>query len=347
MPPGVHIVALAARTAVGLVAEATAAAIRARISRVGEHPFLVDVNGERIVCGRDPRIAPELGGGARLSALVRPVLREIATKLPSVQSRVPFLLALPEPRPGFTPADAHATVAGLAGPEQTGFRHLEVRRVGQGHAGGLRGLNDAVDLLTRGGGKLCLVGGVDSYLSGETIDWLDGDRRLARGGTRGGFPPGEGGAIVALANEATRRELGLRSLAQVQAVACADETRDENAPSGPLGEALTDVYSRVTQELRKVRAQIDDVYCDINDERARTTDYAFALLRTGEAFRDGSQYTTSVGQVGDVGAATAPLNCVLATSAWVRSYANGRTALVSGSSWTGLRGAALLQEGKA
>ena len=61
-------------------------------------------------------------------------------------------------------------------------------------------------------------------------------------------------------------------------------------------------------------------------------------------FRDPSMYRTAVASVGDQGAATVPLNCVLAARAWARSYGSGPTAVVFGASWAGARGALLLQQ---
>jgi 3-oxoacyl-[acyl-carrier-protein] synthase-1 len=209
----------------------------------------------------------------------------------------------------------------------------------------LRGLATAVDLIAGGQEDVCMVVGVDSYLHGDTIDWLEADLRLAREDVRGGFPPGEGAVIILLASEDARRRLALPSLAMVRSVAFAMETRPPDAPEGPLGEALAVVYERVLRALRRPQERVDDVYCDINDERDRTSDYGFALLRAGDVFRSATDYVTPVAQVGDLGAATPLLNCVLAARAWARGYASGPLALVSGSSWGGLRGAALLQEG--
>jgi 3-oxoacyl-[acyl-carrier-protein] synthase I len=76
-----HIVALAARTPVGLRAESTAAAVRARVSRIGDHPIFVDASGEPVRCGRDSLLDPALMGADRLVALARTALREAAEKL--------------------------------------------------------------------------------------------------------------------------------------------------------------------------------------------------------------------------------------------------------------------------
>jgi 3-oxoacyl-[acyl-carrier-protein] synthase-1 len=223
---------------------------------------------------------------------------------------------------------------------------LAFQFMAQGHAGAVVGLDRAVSLITSGQSGLCLVGGVESYLEADALAWLDGERRVMRGDIRGGFPPGEGAALFAVASDALRRQLGLPSLATVEAVACANETADEKSAEGLQGVALTEVFRRVGSALKSAGQRFDDVYVDINDERARTTDYAFALLRCGARFRDGSQYETMVGKTGELGAASAAFNCVLAATALASGYSRGQHALVSSASWNGLRGAVLLRKGR-
>jgi 3-oxoacyl-[acyl-carrier-protein] synthase I len=344
MSGGVPIVALAARSPVGLSAEATAAAIRAGISRIGEHPFLLDADGEPLKGGCDAVLGPEVSGSERLCKLARGAVREMARKLGATRltnQRVPLLLALPEGRPGLDPAAGQSLVRALDLEKLENGCRLETHLVGEGHAGAFLGLEQALAQISRGKDELFLIGGVDSYFDPDTIDWLDDDFRLARPGRRGGLYPGEGAAIVALASHGLRRHLELPALAVVRAVASKREMRDDNGPGGPQGDALTEIYGRVASALAQPHERFDNFFCDVNDERARTTDLAFALLRTGTLFRD-TAYTTAVGSVGDMGAASGPLNWILASRAWSRGSASGPTALVSGASWRGLRGAALL-----
>jgi hypothetical protein len=77
----VHIIAVGACTPVGRTAESSAAAIRAGISRVREHPFMVDGLGERLKCAYDPALESETLGVERLLALARHALCEVAAKV--------------------------------------------------------------------------------------------------------------------------------------------------------------------------------------------------------------------------------------------------------------------------
>ena len=341
------IVAVAARTPVGLCAEGTAAAIRAGISRIGAHPFMVDADGDPLSCGRDDALDPACFGINRLAALLESALSELHDKLDGVvpdRVSIPVALAVAEARPGFEPGSEAALVRELVRRAPTRTRALQLRVAGRGHAGGLAALESATKMLAGGQHELCIVAGVDSYLHADTLDWLDADLRLARATARGGFPPGEAAAAVVLVSERLRRDLRLASLASVAAVACAHEPRDETAAEGLQGEGLTRALCDAARGRDPSAPHIGQLYCDINDERARSTDLGFALLRCGGLFRDGTDYRTPIGSIGDVGAATGPLNCMLAATAWHRGYATETNTMVSGASWGGLRGAALLEK---
>lgn len=348
MTQGAHIAAAAVRCAVGLTAESAAAAIRAGISRVAEHPFMIDAAGEPLLCARDSRIDAKVLGAERLVVLAEHALREIVTKLTlrgAARAPIPVLLALPEPRPGFTAEHVAWLQQRLTACAVPFIGEIVVQPVGGGHAGSLSALRLAVERIRAGRDELCIAGGVDSYFDADTLDWLESELRLARAGVRTGFSPGEGAALLAVCSDAARTQLGLPSLARVRAVACTFEQRDPKSQEGVLGEALTEAVSAVTGELRLPHEIVSDVYGNINGERARTEDWGFALLRTAERFRDGTAYVSAVGECGDIGAATGALGGALAVQAWQRGYAHGPRALVWAGSWSGVRAAALLEQG--
>jgi 3-oxoacyl-[acyl-carrier-protein] synthase-1 len=345
----VHIVAQGVRCAVGLSAEAAAAAIRARISRVRSHPFLVDGACEKLRCACDPRLDAKVLGVERMVMMADQGLRQILERLirdaPSIQN-VDVLLALPEVRPGFEAREAARVMSALARVRSSSIAVGSVEQVGAGHAGALSALAEAARRLSDGRQQVYVVGGVDSYLDNATLDWLEDDLRVKRVGTRAGFTPGEAVAMLAIVNDGTRVHHRLSSLAKVTGVACTREARSAGSDTGLMGEALTETISRVTREFHPPEEVITDVYGDINGERERTQDWGFALMRTAACFRDGTAYVSAAGECGDVGAATGALACVLAVQAWRRGYANGPRALVWAGSWGGLRGAALLQPGR-
>jgi 3-oxoacyl-[acyl-carrier-protein] synthase-1 len=347
---GAHIVATELRCAVGLTAETAGAAIRAGISNVTEHPFLVDSTGEKVFGGLDPAIDPTIVGADRIAYLAALGLRQLSERLVAAAlwpADITVVLALPELRPGFDADHSGLVTRSLAAAALPATRTIRVERAGEGHAGGLDALRKAVGLVSSGQRELVVVAAVDSYYEPSTLAWLDAHRRLARARIRSGFRPGEAVALLAVAAEDTCHRLGIDSLGRVRAVVCTQEPRDPAGDTGLLGEALGQAVLGAAADLQLPEELITDAYGDINGELARSHDWGFALLRAATCLRDGSDYVTSAGQCGDVGAATATLGCVLATEAWKFDCANGPRALVWAGSWSGLRGAAILEHGTA
>jgi 3-oxoacyl-[acyl-carrier-protein] synthase I len=340
------VVALGARTPVGLTAETTAAAIRAGISRVGTHPFMLDGVGDGIRTAFDARLDPCVFGWKRLVTFCRSAVEETLGKLgkpDQVAMPVWLSLSLPEYRPGFSAADAQALVDSLRRVGPAGEWSLKVDIVGRGHAGGLLALEHAMRRLERQEHELHLVGGVESYLVAETVDWLRANRQMTGPGVRGGFIPGEGAGVVALANLGFRRRLRLPALASVRAVGTAQETKLIKTDAFNLGEALAETLRRAASDANGPIKRIDAVYCDINGERYRSEEWGLAILRQQTLVMN-PDYIAPADCWGDVGAATGPLLCGLAVRSWARKYARGPLALVWAGSESGLRAAAILEE---
>jgi 3-oxoacyl-[acyl-carrier-protein] synthase-1 len=322
---------------VGLNAESTAAAIRAGVSGLREHPFLMDAMGDALVCGWDVRLDPQQLGVTRMAMLARAALEELVEKLgPSLPAAVPLILVLPETRPGLQDdevAELLAAVRSFAG----SFR-LEMGP--RGHAGALSALLRGREQLEQGAAMVVILA-VDSYLDAETLRWLDDDDRLAGSAVRSAFIPGEAG--VALALTGTPPPRGARSNVLVRGVGVATEPRGRDSDEGTLGEGLTQALRSATASLRLPEEAVDDLYGDINGERHRTDDWVFTCLRFPGFARRTSDYQLHTDCVGDVGAATGALACVLAVRAWDRGYASGSRALIWAGSDSGLRAAAVLE----
>lgn len=195
----VHVVALGARTPVGLTAETAAAAVRGGICRLGAHPFIVDIRGDMARIAMDPRLDPELIVWKRMASLATGALGEVAAKVPLELVRsAEILVALPEARPGFSDKDAQKVVSELGSHESA--RGLTVVISGRGHAGALQAIAQATERLASGRTELCIVVGADSYADPDTFGWLDANKQLMGEGVPGAFVPGEAaGAIVLVA----------------------------------------------------------------------------------------------------------------------------------------------------
>jgi 3-oxoacyl-[acyl-carrier-protein] synthase-1 len=342
----VHIVALGARTPVGLNAASSAAAVRAGISRLAMHPFMADRLNENVRGAFDRAYDPGIVGSQRIGGLAGFALAQVMEQLPQGMQVGPVLMALPEPRPGFERQDEDAIVFQLERGQAAAGRVVHVGVSGRGHAGALAALIAAASEIRAGRDDVCIVGGADSYFDFDTLDWLQDHRQLMNRETRSGFPPGEAAGFVALAGDRTRRAFQLPSLGIVRGMGTAQETRLIKGDDPSLGEGLAQAIAAACATLRLPEQGAHDMYCDINGERYRSEEWSLAVLRVPHAVRT-MNYVAPVDVWGDVGAASGALSCVLAVRAWTRGYAIGMRALAWAGSEGGLRAAVVLEASEA
>lgn len=347
MAVSVHIIATGARTPLGLQAAPSAAAIRAGISKMGEHPFMIDQVGNPMPGALDAQLDSAMMGPERLIALAETALREACASLTSDSSghhlRLPVYLGLPEPRPGFSERDVEVVQHGLTKFGGLPIQISEVNVFTEGHAAGLSALATAIKQIQQGAFEACLVGGVDSYFQLDTMEWLDENRQLAGTVSRSAFVPGEGAGFCLLMAAHAWKRLGLNALARVLAVATGKETKLIKTSDICLGEGLTTTVQDAVSGLSPATEVISDIICDINGERYRGEEWGFVCLRLPQYFDDPTAYRSPADCWGDMGAASGPLFAMLACQAAVRGYAKGPRILLWTSSEGGLRGAAVLE----
>lgn len=346
MSRSVHIAAVGARTPIGLTAVSSAAAARAGISRVGAHPFMVDANGGPLKCAYDTAVDPALVAYQRIAKLAQSALDQILSQLERgqpLEDPLPVLLALPDLRPGFTKAHAQWVAQVLTDHAVRAGMPVRVELSGSGHAGVLAGIESAAQRISQGRTELCVVLGADSYLDADTLDWLAANRRLAGEGVRSGFAPGEAAGALLLSSRSERSARKLPSLATIRGVGSSSEKNVITGDEEVLGVGLTNAITAAMASLSNPGELVDITYCDINGERYRNEEWTFTLLRIQKRLRQFA-YEAPSDCWGDIGAASAALNCVLLSQAWARHYASGPRALVWASSDRGLRGAAVLQQ---
>jgi 3-oxoacyl-[acyl-carrier-protein] synthase-1 len=347
MVTSVFIVSTGARTPLGLNSAASAAAYRAGLNAMGDHPFMIDQSGDPMPGALDVQLDPGVMGPQRLLALAESAVREacvpLTTSSRASHLRLPLYLGLPELRPGFTEQDSQVVRAGLMELKGLPISLSEVHVFPQGHASGLTALAGAVEKIQQGTLEACLVGGVESYFHPDTMEWLDENRQLAGAVSRSGFVPGEGAGCCLLMTASVCTRLNLGACARVLTVASDIETKLIKTSNICLGEGLTSVVRRVVSSRSSGFGPINMVICDINGERYRGEEWGFVCLRLSQYFDDPAAYWSPADSWGDMGAASAPLFAMLACQAAARGYAKGPRTLLWASSEKGLRGAAVLE----
>lgn len=342
----IWIVSTGARTPIGLRSAAAAAAVRAGISRIREHPFMVTCTGAPVLGAIDAAIDPGIFGSERLLLLAKSALREASAPLDDErlpQLSMPLFLGLPEIRPGFTEKVAAEVKRGLLQIDEIPINFSAVHTITEGHASGLTALGMAVNHMRRGEFEACLIGGIESYFHPDTIAWLDANRQLAGAVSRSGFVPGEGAGFCILTTENAQLQFQLKKLARVRTIALGNETKLLKTIDICLGEGLTATVRDALRDLQLPNERINHVVCDINGERYRAEEWGFVCLRMGQYFDDPTAYHSPVECWGDMGAASGPLFVMLTCQASARGYSRGPRNLLWSSSECGRRAAAVLE----
>lgn len=341
----VCIVGVGARTPVGLTAVASAASVRAAISAIGEHPYCVDKAGEKMCVARDAKLPPELGGVKRFNELSKFAAKEAL--LPLIQSDIrislPIFLGLPEPRPGLPANLAQELKHYLDSELSTANLQVMTTTLPYGHSAGLMAMEEGCRRIKEDQVEFCLIGGVDSYMEAETLEWLDDERQLMSGENRSGFPPGESSGFCLLASKEAAYRNRFTVLADVIDIATTMEKNRIKTDTICIGDGLSSAFSAITSKIKLPEEKINAIYCDINGERYRTEEFVFTALRQQAAFVDIHDTTHPADCWGDVGAASGPLFTCLAVSSSQRGYARGPRSFMWTSSEGGQRSAALLQ----
>lgn len=338
----VCVVACGARTPVGLRAWTSAAAVRAGISRLGFHPHLLDQYGDPMRVAMDGRMDPELEE-ARMRVLGESALREACEGVPGELGRAAVFVGLPEPRPGWSTEAAEPFVRGLVAAVAPQVPTEQLHALPEGHASGILAMARAIEALRVEGCEIAIVGGVDSCLHVDTLEWLDQQGRLHNDrDSRSSFVPGEAAGFCVLALPSWCRARQVEPLARIVGLGLATEPSRAGGGRVCVGEGLSRAIRDATHGLRLPEQKIGDTYCDINGERHRSEEFAFAMLRSTAAFEDANRFTAPAESWGDVGAASGALFAVLAAASGIRAYAHALHAFLFAASDGGLRGAALL-----
>jgi 3-oxoacyl-[acyl-carrier-protein] synthase-1 len=342
----VYVAGLGASTAVGRDAWSSAAAVRAGISGFAEHPYMIDTAGQPMRVAFAPWVEFAIRDQARFEALLVPAIEQAFAPIEAARElpiRVALALALPEARPGL-PTDLDRCLR-VTLERRFAHRFAALAAFEIGHAAGFAAMHAALEKIAAGAFDACIVAGVESYLTPQSLEWLEETDQFHGAGPLNnawGFVPGEGAGAVLLAGERAMERLEAEPLARVLSVGSGYEHNRIKTETVCIGEGLTAAFRETLAGLPR-GVKVTDVFCDLNGEPYRADEFGFACLRSKEAFESPSDFVAPAECWGDVSAASAPLSLMLAAIAFKKGYARGRYALIWASSENGERGAGLLE----
>lgn len=341
-PNNVAIVGFGTRSAAGWNTLANAVSVECRIASFSEHPYLIDKAGNKMVVSMMPGLSDEVQGCDRFLALAVPAMGEsikVLEQSPESMHQCELVLGLPSAREGL-PDNIDEQ---LSNELPNRFPWLTVNRVHSftnGHAAGLMALQKGCQLVASGEADWCLVGGIDSYLSPETLEWMDDNDSLHSSTTTWGFIPGEAAAFCLLASSTVIDQLQLPVLCEVAAGSTALEDNKSDTDTVCTGDGLTEAIADVARYLGD--AKFDNIWCDQNGERYRAAEFGFTSMRLAEHFHNPDIIHAPARCWGDVGAASGPLFAAMSATISSRNADPVSRSLLWASSVTGERSAVLL-----
>jgi 3-oxoacyl-[acyl-carrier-protein] synthase-1 len=345
MTEAVYIAGLGASTPVGRDAFSSAAAVRAGVSGFAEHPYMIDTAGEPMRVAIAPWLDIDCQGEERFEALLFPAIEQALEPLATAGDahiRVALALGLPSVRPGL-PEDLGVMIRAAIAKRFPG-RFVAQAVLQSGHAAAIFGLDASLRKMAEGTFDACVLAGVESYLSPDTLKWIEENDQLHGAGPLNnawGFVPGEAAGSALLVTERTLMRLDRDAMGRVLGIGRGFEQNRIKTQTVCIGEGLTAAFRDALTGL-PTGVKVTDVYCDMNGEPYRADEYGFAALRTKESFESASDFVAPADCWGDVSAASIPLGAVLSAIGAKKSYAKGSYALLWASSEGGDRGAALL-----
>lgn len=218
---------------------------------------------------------------------------------------------------------------------------IHVEFLSTGNASAIHGVQNAARILKAHHEGLCIVGGVDSLLSTDTLLWLEKDWRLvseSHGRQHGLFPSHAAGFFM-VETEKGAEKRQKQPLARIISHSITTEPAPFVSELPSQGVGLTQVIRSVLENKNTPPSAIDSILCDLNGEYHRFKEWGFADIRCFP--QNTPQLFHPSDCMGDVGAAWVPVLAGIATHGFKRDIL-GKTAMIICSDDHGERGAMIL-----
>ncbi len=198
--------------------------------------------------------------------------------------------------------------------------------------------------LLQGAIDVAVVGGVDSWIDGAMLRWLEQRGRLKSAAMPVGMAPGEAGGFLVMETASGAHARGAEILGILRSTLL---DRDEHAHldgKASLGTALARVLAGAAAAPGWSTDAPPWLVVDQNGERYRAHEWGCALTRLVDAhpvYHEANLWYPVSG-VGDTGAATGAVQAIVALQAFRRGYAPNHQAVLLAGADAGHRSATLL-----
>jgi len=328
----------------------TAASVRAGISRLGESDFYYDAEGNPIITSFIDGISDAEDDVVRMGDIAKYCLNGLLVKyfqdLSDSESEISLLLGIaPLSRPGPRYEGRNKEIANkLLQMANQWAKNVSLQVIACGNPSAIRCIEIARQLLKHDPYSLCIVGGMDSLLALDTLDWFEDAGRLksVTFGRNQGFPPGEAVGFMIIEAEQGALLRKKRALAELIGVGLAVEPAPFLSEQPSKGEGLTHACRTALSESSCDPTDIDVVLSDLDGEFFRSKEWGCAELRCFGSTNTSRHLWHLADCMGSVGAASGAIlintAAVALSRGWIKRYA-----MVFCSDDEGERGAVVLK----
>lgn len=320
-------------TAVGHNAGMTAASVRAGIGRLEESMDYYDIEGNPILAAFIEGISDDEDDVERMENVTKyclgSLLKNYFQNGSNLENEIHLLLGVaPVSRPGPRyEGEPMELVTHLGTMVQKWTKKATPQVITSGNSSVIQCIEVAGKLLKKDPHSLCIVGGIDSLLASETLDWFEDSERLKSGtfGRNQGFSPGEAVGFMLVETKEGALCRKKKALAELVGVGLANEPAPFLSERPSKGEGLTKACKTALSESTCDPADIEVVLGDLNGEFFRAKEWGYAELRCFGNCNDARQLWHPADCMGSIGAASGAILMNIAavglSRGWIEKYA--------------------------
>jgi 3-oxoacyl-[acyl-carrier-protein] synthase-1 len=322
----------------GLYATAACAALRAGISAFTELAF-VDGDNAPVIGTQVPENAVGL---RRLVKLLAGALADCLSQASGLRPEAtPLLVAVAEPeRPGGIGNRGDQLLKDVQALLGVRFHPALSRCFPQGHTGAFAALRFARAQVLPASAPACLVAGVDSYINGPALAWLEGQQRLKTPNNPNGVIPGEGAAAVLVQREG---RTPVAAPLQVIGLGFAQETATILSEEPFIGLGIAQAVRQALAEAQLPMHDMEFRVSDLTGESYAFKEQSLMMARLLRRRREDTPLYHAADSLGDTGAAAGAVELVTAAAMFAKKYAPGPRGLCCTSAIAGERAAAIIK----
>jgi len=272
-------------TAVGHNAITTASSVRSGISRFSESDEYFDNNGNPVIASPVRFFGSLKNKEDQLELMTKNCFNHMVDHYLNNKTNlfkdIYFLLGFPhEKRPGLNNEKlGSGIVNGLKDCiQQYNIENIHFHIVPTGNTSVLHCIENADSILKQNPDVLCIVGGIDSLLDYNTLNWFEESHRLLSESFRRNhcFIPGESVAFMIIESE--QKAVSETILAHIKEVKIANEPAGFLSDKPCKGEGLTEVFLSLLSQYPD--NSIETAINDLNGEAFRVKEWMYARMRS-------------------------------------------------------------------